>query len=91
MIELPYGPVDGLTSVEYDDDNGLTQTFTGAHIKYSGRYACLRSWDGWPKDIKQKPTTEPVRITYTAGYATVPARIKQIALAMVLEMFDNRS
>jgi len=65
--QLPYGPIIGVKSISYTDDNGVVQTLDEAEYALLGNM--LVPLNGWP-------SAQAVRITYEAGYEEVPANAK---------------
>lgn len=92
-LRLPLFPVTSITSIKYDDADGIEQTIgssnyelwhddLGAFVRFVTTYA-------FPSLDVEKPA---VRVTYVAGYpdaTTVPAAIKQAMLLMIRHWFDN--
>ena len=79
-FELPIGNATALTSVTNDGDAVTARLLVGSPstVEITG-------------DLPY-PTNErrSVVFTYTAGYATVPKRIKQAILILVADMYENR-
>lgn len=95
-IELPRPPLQSVTSVTYTDSDGSSSTF--ASSKYSvdtdsepGRVRLVYGED-WPSDTLAE--TNPVQITYVAGYgdgsSDVPQRWRQAILLTVGHWYENR-
>lgn len=87
-LDLPYPPLLGVTNVQYYDENNANQTLasTNYHAVVS---ADSRGWIEWSGAATQPSLTDrpdAVRITYTAGYTTAPANIKQ-AILLATERF----
>ena len=94
-IEFPRPPLQGVTTVEYLDLAGETQTFsdddyvtvTAAPV---GRIA-LKSGRSWPAALDQEGA---IAITYVAGYGDsgeeVPPILKQAILMRVAHWYLNR-
>lgn len=101
-IELPYGPVQYVTSFTYTKDDNTTGTLvlnTNYRLDTHSRLARLfpinsdGEIDTWPTDYKLIP--HPITITYQCGYDSVsyeplPDQIKQAILLQVASMFENR-
>lgn len=93
-IELPYPPIQAVSSIDYVDDDGATQRLS------SSSYAVdISSEPGWimPAYGYDWPSTREeinaVTVTYTAGYASaadVPQPIKHWILLMVGHYYENR-
>lgn len=91
-IHLPIPPLQEVTAVEYVDIDGATQTLVGfrefgvASVNSSG--FILPAFDTeWPS-TRDEP--EAVRITFTAGYSTVPKPVKHAILLLVGQWYENR-
>jgi uncharacterized phiE125 gp8 family phage protein len=95
-VLLPYPPVAGpVTSVKYDDADGVEQTANSSSYRLvgpSGRPRFELEYGAtWPSTRCQ---TAAVRIRYVAGYGEsgddVPAPIRHAILLMVSELYQNR-
>ena len=94
-LELPFGQLQSVTSVQYVDANGVQQTLAASEysvdtVSVPGR---LRPAYGkaWPSTRSQ---WDAVRITYVVGWANaeaVPAPIKQALLLCLAEMYEKRT
>ena len=100
-ILLPLPPLQSVTSIEYDDGDGLPQTL--ATSEYTVDTVSEPGWvtfgeGGWPTTFDG---INAVRIRYVAGYspssdsppdltANVPASIKAAMLLLIGSMFANR-
>jgi uncharacterized phiE125 gp8 family phage protein len=97
IIELPRSPVVSVTSVEYVDGDGNTQTVDSSNYRVDtvSEPARIEPVDGftWPNTNDQ---VNAVTITYTAGYgdeggsSTVPDDIKTALLMHIKYLYDNR-
>lgn len=96
VIELPRGPVQSVTSVEYTDEDGNTSTFAASNYVVStasnpGRLALKRS-ASWPSDTLQE--LEAIKVTYPAGYGDsaddVPEEVKSAIKLLVGHLYENR-
>jgi len=77
--ELPYPPIQSVSSVEsYDEDTGSWKSITD----YDRRGQTLTLDNG------QGGT--PIRVTYTAGYGSVPAALKKQMLRDIRHNYDHR-
>lgn len=91
-IRLRRPPIISVDSFEYDNQDGMVESISNTYRRYDSGHEYIASWDNWPTDVKEKPSVEPIRIQYQAGYDTeTPAEIKQAALAMCSHLFDNRA
>lgn len=87
---LPYVPVTSVTSVEYRDVDGATQTLSSANYILiagfqSARVQLLPSED-WPV-TEEHPRA--VTVTYVAGYTTYPSNLKRLTKMMAGHNFEN--
>lgn len=93
-IELFRGPVQDIVSVQYSDEDGLTQTVSvddyTADLLGRRYWVVLNSDTSWP-DILD--AVNAVTVTYTAGFDELPARyadLKHAILLLVGHWFENR-
>lgn len=97
-IELPRNPVQSITSVQYVDAAGSTQTMAGADYQLVapadpiGGIATLALGYGksWPS---ARGGIGDVRITFVAGYAdrkSIPQEIVSAVLLIGADLFENR-
>lgn len=91
-IELLYGPVSAVSSIQYVDSDGVTQTLDVADytVDLKSKVARVESVDAWPDtdDILNS-----VIITYVAGFgsaSSVPEDIKAAILLIIGKMYDTR-
>lgn len=94
VIKLRRAPLIAVTSIQYVDTNGVTQTLTSNQYlvnadaplgEISPAYGV-----SWPAT---RPQPAAVTVTFTAGYAdpdSVPASIKAAMLLTVGELYENR-
>lgn len=93
-IELPFPPLQSVTSVKYLDTNAAEQTFAAAsyHVDAAstpGRVV-LASTASWPSTA-ERPNAVTVR--FVAGYggmAAVPFTMKAAILLLVGHLFEHR-
>jgi uncharacterized phiE125 gp8 family phage protein len=98
-IVLPMPPVQSITSVQYVDDDGNTQSFTDfqTDLTNNARAVIKPAYDAsWPSVRDQFSS---VTITYVAGFgggdspdtiSNVPEDIRQAILLMVGTMYEYR-
>jgi uncharacterized phiE125 gp8 family phage protein len=92
-LDLGVYPVASITSVAYDDENGVAQTLTANTHFYAdlgGLTPRLLPVEDWPATKAGKPGA--VRITMVVGYTSadlVPDDFSQAVLLRVAELFDN--
>jgi len=101
-IEIPRPPLQSVTSVKYDDSNGLEQTL--ATDQYDVDTASQPGWvvpitSGWPSVVWDG--INAVRIRYVAGYApsedspanstdNIPGAIKAAIRLYLGQLYDQR-
>jgi len=86
-VRLRYPPIVDIVSVTYLDWNGTEQTLAAGAYELRGRDFALAWGQSWPS---ARAHPEAVRIRYRAGYAQIPAPIKQAILLMVGDLYRNR-
>jgi len=94
-IELPAAPVSSVTSVQYVDQGGSTQTFSSSLYSLDANHTpalvLLGYQENWPNC---RGYHNDVVVTYVAGYgaaSAVPETAKQACLMLVRHWFDNSS
>ena len=84
---LPCPPVIGVTSIEYVDSSGVVRLLDETSYEVRG-HAIVRAFGkSWPSVRRDD---ESVRVTYTAGYETMPAPIRAAILLMVGDLYAFR-
>lgn len=93
VVRLPRNPVSAVTSVQYIDDAGITQTLDAAKYRVDLKSIVARLTPAygeiWPTT---RPITNAVIVTFTAGYGTagaVPKAIKQAILLSIGTYYDT--
>jgi len=92
-MELPTSPVQQLLSVVYDDSNGDEQDFTESMILDADDHqlpAVIYINPDFSYPTLQYGRMSTVRVDYTAGYTTIPAKIKQCILFLVSHWYNQR-
>ena len=87
-MTIPKTPVISISKVEYMDELGVYQTLsTSDYYSYKEYGATKLYFDAIPsvKDDKRA-----VKITFTAGYTTVPSSIISFMKVLVSTMYENR-
>ena len=93
-IKIPLPPLQSVTSVKYDDGDGVEQT-----VSSTDYFVDTASEQGWVVPVAGVPwpttleAVNAVRIEYIAGYASdaaVPFNIKAGILLLVANMFEHR-
>jgi uncharacterized phiE125 gp8 family phage protein len=93
-IRLPLPPLISVTSVEYIDIDGITQTFSATKYHVSGAGGrnpariSLRAYEQWPLTAYRWP--EPVTVRFEAGYEIVPPDIVNAIKLQVSQYYENR-
>lgn len=89
-IELPLPPLINVIEVAYADPNNPSSYITLPSTEYAYDNTGIVGWvqpvNAWPT-----PATaiNAIRITFQAGYTTVPADIKQAILMLVRDYYDQ--
>ena len=90
-IQIPLVPLVSITSVVYDDEDGIEQTIDGADYTLDPAGWVVTAGDySWPTPIT---AINAVRVRFVAGYgdaADVPATIKAAILLMVGDLYAQR-
>lgn len=88
-ITIPLRPVTAVTSVQFKDTSGVTQTLTPtAYVADFAMGTVSRAIGGsWPPTA---PLPGSVTITFTAGFATIPADLQAAVLLLVGHYYRNR-
>lgn len=91
VINIPLPPLQAINSIVYIDPNGNQQTLAPSQyivdpITQWGRISPAYG-QIWPPT---RPQLNAVQITFTAGYATVPANAVQAIKLMVNHWWDHR-
>lgn len=94
-IELPLPPTQSVTSITYEDPDGVPIVWGSSNYIVSGvggfnkATVSEASGSSWPGTAT---TTEPVIIRFTAGYGSplaVPMPIRRAMLLMVEDLYDR--
>lgn len=89
-IRLPYPPVIDVTAVVYEDVGGADRTLDAETYEVRDDVIGTAWGKSWPQTRAYRGAGRSVRITYRAGYETVPAPIVVAVLLMVGDMYRNR-
>lgn len=94
-IEIPWPPLQSVTSVTYTDDNGDTSTYSSANyiVDTYGEPGgiVLKSTASWPSATLQE--VNAVKVRFVAGYgaaSAVPEPIKSAIKLLVGTLYENR-
>ena len=91
-IKLPFGPVQSVTSIKYDDPQGVERSVdpdTYDLDNTSRRPWVFNTAGGWPESLD---TFNAVRIRFVAGYADMtlaPASLRAAIILKVKELYDG--
>lgn len=83
IVRLPQRPVTAVTSVTTRDRASTATTTRTLNTDYEisrDRLVWIGAGSGWPYEVT---------VTYSHGYATIPADVKGATLAVAAEIFDN--
>jgi len=96
-LELLYSPVVSITSIQYVDSNGDTQTLDSSYYTLCNKAVVgpgeiVEAYNmSWPST---RNVPDAVTVTYQAGYGEastdVPNDIRQGVMLMVAHMYENR-
>ncbi len=95
VIRMPRPPLQSVTSIQYVDTDGVTQTLATSEYQVAakmrpGRVAPAR-FKTWP--VADPYTIETVTITFVAGFtsaALVPETVKQAIRLLTTHLYENR-
>lgn len=92
-LNLPLPPLISIEEIEYDNEDGVATELTSANYRKfgvastGGAYVLPLANTEWPS-THDEPAS--VRISFTAGYATVPASIKHAIKLLVSHFNEHR-
>lgn len=88
-IKIPKPPLVTVESVTIKDSEGIENTFNDyVVVENEFEESKILATNGWP-NIELYPAN-PIKITYTAGYSTVPEPIKMAILLLITHWYENR-
>lgn len=93
VIRLPRPPVQSVSSIEYVDADGATQTLASSLYRLDSNSEPGRitpAWgETWPTT---RHVTGAVTVTYVAGYtaSNLPPAIKRAILRIISDLYDQR-
>jgi hypothetical protein len=92
-VELPYAPLQSITSVVTYDTSNASTTYSSANYfaDTANSRLALNNTASWPSNLRQSAA---VVITYVCGYGTaaqVPQAIKMAIMAHAQKMYDERT
>jgi len=93
FIDLPVAPLSAVSSVKYLDTDGVEQTLDTAiyesvlvGLDPSIRLKINQTWPAIRPCVN-----DAIRVTATAGYATIPEPIRAAIMLIISSWFDNRT
>jgi len=87
-LTIPKSPVTEIVSVEYMDSDGVYQTLsTDDYYSYVDYGATKLEFSSFPS---YKDDKRAIKITFKAGYTTVPSSIVSYLKVLVSTMYENR-
>jgi len=91
-VRLPFGPLQSVVSIKYDDGDGFEQTLDPAdyYLDDASEVPWVFPTDDWPSDILD--AVNSVRVQFIAGYAnaaSVPAQLKAAVHLKVGELYEG--
>lgn len=89
-ICLPHPPVIAVAGIVYDDTTGVERVLDPATYEIRDGVIGTAWGKSWPSTRAYRGSNRSVRITYRAGYETVPAPIVVAILLMVGDLYRNR-
>lgn len=84
---LPFPPVIEVSAVKYLDVNGVEQTLPDDFYEVRGDEIVRAYGKSWPATRRDD---ESVRVTYRAGYVSLPMPIRAAILLMTEDLYRNR-
>lgn len=86
-VKLPAGPVRTITHVKYFDENNAEQTLSASNY-FADRDTLMFKDTFAAPALYTRPSA--VRITYAAGYTTLPAALNMAMLRIIKQLYDFR-
>ncbi len=86
-MPLPFPPVISVSAVTYLDTAEAQQTLATSVYEVQGDRVVLAANQSWPSRSSQP---ESVRVSYVAGYATIPAAILAAIKIMTADLYAHR-
>ena len=85
--EMPFGPVQSISSIQYRDTDDVLQTLDAAEYRLVG--SILEPVNSWPPvSVRQ----DAVTVNFVAGYgdaSSVPEDVRSAILVLVCLLYDN--
>lgn len=94
VLELPYPPLQSVSSIKYIDNNGTEQTLSASQYQVqTGEPVGFVQWAANATIPVVRAEAGAVRIVFVAGYTSaslVPSSLKQALLLLAAQWFENR-
>lgn len=94
VLELPYPPLQSVSSIKYIDNNGTEQTLAASQYQVqTGEPIGFVQWAANATIPVARAEAGAVRIVFVAGYTSaslVPSSLKQAMLLLLAQWFENR-
>ena len=90
-ISLPYPPAISIIGIVYDDVSGMERVLDPATYEFRGGVIGSAWGKSWPTTRAYRGSSRSVRVTYRAGYESVPAPIVVAILMMVGDLYRFRT
>jgi len=94
VLELPYPPLQSVSSIKYIDNNGTEQTLAASQYQVqTGEPIGFVQWAANATIPVARAEAGAVRIVFVAGYTSaslVPRSLKQALLLLAAQWFENR-
>lgn len=94
VLELPYPPLQSVSSIKYIDNNGTEQTLSASQYQVqTGEPIGFVQWAANATIPVARAEAGAVRIVFVAGYTSaslVPSSLKQALLLLAAQWFENR-
>lgn len=90
-FEIPLYPVISVDSIKYTDEDGVEQTLDASVYRvdtHSNPARITLAWNQtWPS---ARLVSNAVKVTFTAGYSSVPEDLKHAVIMLVAHWYENR-
>lgn len=94
VLELPYPPLQSVSSIKYIDSDGVEQTLSASLYQVTtGSPVGYVQWKPDTTVPTARAEAGAIRIRFVCGYTSsslVPASLKQAVLLMIAQWFENR-
>lgn len=90
-IKLPMPPITSVTSITYKDYLGTETTVSASNYVVDTVKGCINQAYGKTFPSFTPYISNPIKVTYVAGYVTTPKTVKQAMLLLIGHWYENRS